>query len=539
MKIAALATTLFLAGIATGQNTTELRVLPGEHWWAGAISESHLMPFDERSTYQFDFEANTAGNQGQPLLLSDKGRFLWCDEPFAFRIAEGKIQANSKTAPLVTGSQGNTLREVYLHVSQRFFPSSGKTPHEALFLHPQYNTWIELTYNQNQKDVLAYARAAVANGYPKGVLMIDEGWFSHYGNLEFDGSRFPDPKAMMGELHALGFPVMLWVCPYITPDGPFFKELMLDSSRKNRTVWLPSATHPKQPAITEWWDGYSAMVDLTNPDGKQWFKGQLDRLVKDYGVDGFKFDGGDACYYSPKAMLSPATAHRPGTTPNGLSEEFARLGLDYPLNEYRATWKMGGQPLAERLRDKNHNWVDLRKLIPGILNQGVMGYAFTCPDLIGGGEYLSFRDAKTLDEELVVRASQVHALMPMMQFSAAPWRVLQPKNQEMARAAALLHEKLGPEILALAKQSAKTGEPIVRSLEYQFPNQDYGTITDQFLLGDSILVAPVLQQGARERSVVFPAGTWKGDDGQAVRGPCKQTVVAPLERLPWWRRASQ
>ena len=46
-----------------------------------------------------------------------------------------------------------------------------------------------------------------------------------------------------------------------------------------------------------------------------------------------------------------------------------RLGLDYPLNEYRATWKMGGQPLAQRLRHKNHDWADRRKLIPGILNQ--------------------------------------------------------------------------------------------------------------------------------------------------------------------------
>jgi hypothetical protein len=75
------------------------------------------------------------------------------------------------------------MREVYRCVSGRFFPSAGKTPHEALFLHPQYNTWIELTYNQNQRDVLAYARAIGANGFPKGVLMIDEGWFSHYGNL--------------------------------------------------------------------------------------------------------------------------------------------------------------------------------------------------------------------------------------------------------------------------------------------------------------------------------------------------------------------
>lgn len=527
---------LFLAAGAIAQDKMQLRILPGEHWWAGVIGESHLMPFGAESTYSFDFDGDTANNQGQPLLISDKGRFLWCEEPFAFRIAGGEITATSKSALLVSGTQGTTLREAFLRISARSFPSAGRTPHEALFLHPQYNTWIELTYNQNQKDVLAYARAIVANGFPKGVLMIDEGWFSHYGNLDFDRARFPDPKAMMEELHSLGFLVMLWVCPYITPDGAFFKELILDHREHNRTVWLVNRNNRQQPALMEWWDGYSAAVDFTNPHGRQWFKAQLDRLVKEYGADGFKFDGGDTRHYSPKGMLSPPEAFNPRATPNALSEEYGRIGLDYPLNEYRAMWKMGGQPLVERLCDKAHEWADLRKLIPGILNQGLMGYSFTCPDLIGGGEYLSFRGGRTIDEELVVRSAQVHALMPMMQFSAAPWRVLNPRNLEIVRSAAKLHEQFGPEIMAWARRSADTGEPIVRSLEYQYPHQGYDVVTDQFLLGDGILVAPVLEKGATERMVRFPPGKWHGDDDRVVLGPSTETVKAPLDRLPWWRR---
>jgi alpha-glucosidase len=510
-------------------------MLPGERWWAGIIADSHLMPFTAESEYKFDFDANSAGNQAQPLLISDKGRFLWCDQPFAFRISGGEISAESKSAPIVNGTPGATLREAFLHASRRFFPTAGRTPHKDLFLHPQYNTWIELTYNQNQKDVLAYARAIGANGFPRGVLMIDEGWFSHYGNLTFDPGRFPDPKAMIAELHSLGLPVMLWVVPYISPDGQFFKELWLDHTRRKKTVWFANAANPRQPALMEWWNGISAIVDLTNPYAKQWFKAQLDRLVKDYGVDGFKFDGGDSQAYSPRALLAPARAFDPSVSPNGHTEEFARLGLDYPLNEYRATWKMGGQPLAQRLRDKNHDWADLRKLIPGALNQGVMGYAFTCPDLIGGGDYLSFLDLKALDEELIVRAAQLHSLMPMMQFSAAPWRVLSRENLEIARQSARLHEHMGPEIYRLAQASATTGEPIVRSLEYQFPGQGYSAITDQFLLGERILVAPVLQKGATSRQVVFPPGTWLNEDGSVVRGPATKTVAAPLARLPWWR----
>jgi hypothetical protein len=283
---------------AFAQQTADLSMLPGERWWAGVISQSHLMPFTAESTYRFDFDGNTAGNQGQPLLISDKGRFLWCDDPFAFQIAKGQIHAQSKSAPIVTGAPGATLREAFRYVSGRFFPSSGKTPHPDLFLHPQYNTWIELTYNQNQEDVLKYARAIGVNGFPKGVLMIDEGWFSHYGNLDFDRARFPGPKTMIDEFHQLGLPLMLWVAPYITPDGQFFKELWLDHTRNKKTVWFVNAANPKQPAIMELWDGFSAVVDLTNPHGRQWFKGQLDRLMKEYGVDGFKFDGGDATHYS-------------------------------------------------------------------------------------------------------------------------------------------------------------------------------------------------------------------------------------------------
>ena len=165
-----------------------------------------------------------------------------------------------------------------------------------------------------------------------------------------------------------------------------------------------------------------------------------------------------------------------------------------------------------------------------------MGYPFACPDLIGGGEYLSFRNLAAVDQELIVRAAQVHALMPMMQFSVAPWRVLSPANLAICRRMAALHTERGEEILALAREAAKTGEPIVRSLEYAYPHQGYADVVDQFLLGPDVLVAPVVEKGARKRRVLVPPGTWRGDDGTVVTGPASVEVEAPLERLPWYRR---
>jgi alpha-glucosidase len=530
-----------LAGLLAARGGTgdearrlEIAIEDGERWWAGVVSESHRMPLGRSSdALEIDLLGNTAGNQVQPLLLSTRGRYVWSEEPFRLSFREGTIRVASDLGPLQSGRAGTTLRGAALHAGRAFFPPSGRIPDPMLFTHPQFNTWIELTYDQNQRDVLAYARAIVANGFPPAVLMIDEGWAEGYGVWDFHRGRFPDPKAMMDELHGMGFKVMLWMCPYIQPDGKDFSELSHDPKR---VVWLRSAKDPGEPAILRWWDGFSAVTDLTSPQGREWLMTQLRRLVEAYGVDGFKLDGGDAEHYVQKAMLTGAVAFDPSATPNRHTEAWARLGLDFPLNEYRACWKMGGQPLAQRLRDKEHTWEDLRKLVPGMLNLGLMGYPFGCPDMIGGGEYLSFRNLAAIDQELIVRAAEVHALMPMMQFSVAPWRVLDPANLAICRHMAALHTERGPEILALARESARTGEPVVRPLEYAYPGRGYADIRDQFLLGPDILVTPVVEKGARTRRLVVPPGRWRGDDGSLVEGPTTMEIDAPLDRLPWYRR---
>ena len=101
---------------------------------------------------------------------------------------------------------------------------------------------------------------------------------------------------------------------------------------------------------------------------------------------------------------------------------------------------------------------------------------------------------------------------------------------------AVLHQKMRTKILALAKEAAKTGEPIVRHMEYVFPHQGYASVQDQFMLGDDILVAPVLEQNTYSRTVVFPEDEWKGDDGSIVQGPASVEIQAPIERLPWYTR---
>lgn len=499
-----------------------LRRLPGENWWGAAADAGTRMPF--AAGEELDLRGENFANQAAPLLLSSAGRYVWSDAPFRVRFGAGSLRLEGR-GPFVAGRAGGTLKTAYCAAARRFFPPCGKLPEPLLFTAPQYNTWIELLYDQAQEPVLKYARDIVRNGFDPGVLMIDEGWFRYYGDWRFDPERFPDPRGMIRELHGLGFKVMLWVIPFVVPDSRVFRGL------RNRRVLV--RTPDGKPAIREWWNGFSAVVDVTGGEGRDWFLAQLHRLQDETGVDGFKFDGGDTPFYRDDDVLAaPCGA-------NGHTEAFGKLGAAFRLNEYRACWKCGGEPLVQRLRDKNHAWDEtgLASLIPNTIAQGLLGHPFVCPDMIGGGEYTNFlANSGKLDQELFVRYAQASALMPMMQFSAAPWRVLDRRHLRLCQASAALHRKTGPAILKLARQSARGGEPMVRALAYEFPGCGYEAVKDQFMLGPDLLVAPVLKKKAETRTVVIPPGAWTAEDGERFAGPATVEIAAPLERLPHFRR---
>ena len=201
-----------LHSFGQAKNTIMITLSPDEKVWAGIINDGQLMPF--RANYSMDFYANNKSNQVQPLILTNKGQFVWSEQPYKFEISENKIIVTDPYDQAVTGKSGNTLAEVQRYVRQKYFPSSSKMPDIFLFSSPQYNTWIELTYNQNQADVLKYAQGILDNGFPPGVLMIDDTWQEDYGFWKFHPGRFPNPKEMIEQLHKMGFKVMLWVCPF-------------------------------------------------------------------------------------------------------------------------------------------------------------------------------------------------------------------------------------------------------------------------------------------------------------------------------------
>lgn len=503
----------------------QIKMLDDEFWYGGAGVAGYRMPLNKDSQIRFDYINGKIPGIGADaeagFFLSNKGRYIWCDDALDVRFDKGVITVESEHEVAFSDGQGS-LRGAYLDAMKKHFPFNGKTPDDLFFTRPQYNTWIELLRDENQADVLKYAHNIVDNGMPTGILMIDGGWQRDFGVYEFDKEIFPDPKAMMDELHALGFKVMLWISPIIASAGKRFRLL------KSKDYLVKDKTG--QPAVRKWWSGYSCMLDFSNPDACRWFDGEIQNLMA-LGADGIKMDAGSPIYYRDDDITyGKVTAH-------GQTRCLCEFTAQYPFNENHGTWNAGGLPVVSRLQDKHHKWeggIDL--LLPDSLTQGILGYAYGCPDMIGGGEETSFYNDAKLDHELFIRWAQASALLPMMQFSAAPWRVLTEEECKLVLSFADLRVQYGDYINRCAKNAAVNGEPIARYMEYQYPNRGYETVVDQFMLGEDMLVAPVLTKGAVSREVYIPDGEWIADDGEHYTGPQKITVDAPLTRLPYFTR---
>ena len=510
-----------------------VKMLPGELWYGPSTKIGQLLPHDESTDFYTDIETGCSCNQDNPFLVSDMGRYIFAPKGFTLRIKDGTININSRFGEIFFREGFSNLREAFLDASGRYFPPNGKIPPEEFFTVPQYNTWIELIYDQNQADVLRYAHGIADSGMPAGVLMIDDGWNDYYGSFRFSKEKFPDPAAMCRELHELGFKVMMWVCPFVSPDSTEFRYLR-DRGMLVRTPRMTGALSGtgESVSVREWWNGWSAVLDMTNPETEKWLDEKLRRLMDEYGVDGFKLDAGDAIYY-----FEDDITYAP-VTPAEHSALWCRFGERFAFNEYRAAFGCAGEPIVMRLHDKSHSWeTGVAALIPDTLAQSVMGYAYTCPDMIGGGSFADFLPGSTtFDPELLVRYCQVAALMPMMQFSVAPWRVLNEEDFETVMKMCRLHEKFAPKIIALAKEAAVTGEPVVRSLEYVFPHEGFGRTTDAFMLGSDVLVAPVYKKGERTRTLTLPEGIWSDDCDIVYLGGREITVEAPVGRLPYFTK---
>ena len=195
---------LLQGALQAAQQRQEIEILEGEGFWGGCVTDGRFMPFG-RESFARDLYGDTRGNQTHPLLISDRGRYVWSEEPFAFSFRGRTLEITSSHAEIKVGRNGNTLREALQYVSRTFFPSNGQIPDELLFANPQYNTWIELIYDQKEDRIRQYARDIVGHGFPTGVLMIDDNW--------------QDLRQLIPDALALGLMGYAYICPDMIGGG--------------------------------------------------------------------------------------------------------------------------------------------------------------------------------------------------------------------------------------------------------------------------------------------------------------------------------
>ena len=185
-------------------------------------------------------------------------------------------------------------------------------------------------------------------------------------------------------------------------------------------------------------------------------------------------------------------------------------------------------------------------MIPSVLTLSVLGYPFILPDMIGGsptiedimGESKTEISDKLHQRGVYMRWLQASIFLPGLQFSVGPWNY-DEKVVNLTRQLLAMREKYVPRILELAEESVATGDPIIRPLWWVAPEDPEAlVVSDEFLVGDDILVAPIVVDGARKRDIFLPQGRWADKlRGGEVTGPTtlKDYQVA-LEELAFFER---
>ena len=527
----------FVPAQGTTPVVSVIPLLSGEVWWGGGGGDGQSQPYGTKVSRRIDLRRH--GDTSSPLLVSSRGRYIWSERPFGYVFKDGKLILDSDVEKIEPVNAGSTLKEAYLAAAKAHMRFDGRTPPDIFFTLPQWNNWIEIALRgMNQKSVDDYTAELASSGFPCGVYMMDGGWLSYQGSYRFDTDNFPDPKGMLKRINDQGWVSLIWTAHFVSPDSREYKRLRWLPPGANGLDYLAYRKKPfsREAAAIRWWSGISAIYDLTKPEARDYYVKKLKDFAAEYGVHGFKFDAGD-----PVFLIEDCRFHDETAEPVDYARLYAELAADeFPYNEIRVSWKCGGLPIVSRLNDRAHAWTGDRAqdtVVPQVITAGLLGCPYLVADMVGGGLESSFNGRK-IDEKLFVRSCAMQALMPMMQFSPAPWRHLSAEGVKACRDFADLHIKFAPYIMELVRHAAKTGEPIVRAMEYEYPHQGFNRSMCQFMLGERWLIAPVTTQDDAV-TVELPAGEWRDDLGETHIGPkslCLSQV--PVSRLPRFERLS-
>jgi len=359
--------------------------------------------------------------------------------------------------------------------------------------------------------------------------------------------KWPNPKAMVDYLHQLGIKVLLWQIPVIKNIGKaentrqYFDELKVienDFCLRNKDGSLYRIP-PNQ------WFAGSLVIDFTNPEAKKWWFDKRNYLIDEIGIDGFKTDGGE-CIFGDDVVFSNGCF---GDTMKNL----------YPIvyiesyHDYIAKRKKGEGILFSRAGfsgiqkytlqwagDEKSTFEAFKSSLRAGLNCGVSGIAFWGWDLAGFSG-----DIPTT--ELYLRAAAMSVFCPIMQYHTepsdksddrTPWNIAQrtgnPSVITSFEKLTNLRMNILPYIYYQSKISSKSGIPLMRSMYIEFHEDPLCfNIWDQYMFGDSMLIAPIVEEGTSFRKVYLPEGNWKDFfKGHTYKGKSFIDVKAEPGEIP-------
>ncbi len=399
---------------------------------------------------------------------------------------------------------------------------------------------------QSEAEVRELAAAFKKHDIPLDAVYLDIHYMKEYRVFTFDPIRFPDPERLIEDLKADGIKIVPIVDPGVKEDTEYklYEEGITND--------LFCKYLEGNLFFGDVWPGKSAFPDFAKKDVQKWW-GDSHRYYTNMGIEGIWNDMNEpAVFNETKTMDVKVRHHYEGESIT--HREFHNL---YGLQMGKATYEglkdqlNGKRPFlltragyagvqryaAVWTGDNRSFWEHLEMTIPMCLNLGLSGVPFSGPD-VGGF-------AHDTTGELLTRWTQLGAFTPFFRNHSAldcvrqePWAFGKNYTPHIREAIRWRYEWL-PYLYQAFLEASRSGTPVMRPLFMEFPDDEetYG-LSDQFLFGKDVLVAPILRPSVRHRAVYLPQGSWYDywTDDQ-YEGGRHYVVEAPLNRLPLFIRS--
>jgi len=379
-----------------------------------------------------------------------------------------------------------------------------------------------------------------------------------------DGA-WPDPAAMIDELHARGIRVVLWQIPLqktefdLGPDVPADAQVLVDG---RAMVTLGHAVREADGSAYHnrgWWFPQALMADLSTPEGREWWTAKRRYLVAELDVDGFKTDGGEHAWGHD---LRYGDGRRGDEGNNLYPVHYARAFGDLlrscgkaPVTFSRAGFTGSQAHGLFWAGDEDSTWEAFRHSVTAGITAAACGIVYWGWDLAGFS-------GPVPDAELYLRATAAATFMPVMQYHSefnhhrrplrdrTPWHVAEtagdPGVVDVFRRYAHLRERLVPYLADQARRTVTTDRPLMRGLFVDWPHDASAWAWPaEYLLGDDLLIHPVTEPGATTWETYLPEGRWVDawsgeahDGGRVVVRDVPRDVVPVYCREEAWARLS-